>query len=563
MDTENATIRNIAGIETEYGIMLVGNGRSDPFLASDIVLRAYPLVGQAAAPTAESFVPTWRAEDEEAEIIPPSQEGSPALPAEISDLMLGNGARLYIDHAHPEYSTPECVSPRQLVAADKAGEQLLTACMHAAKQASLLPHGCSILIYKNNGDYKNNSYGCHENYLVSRELFHDLVHRRIHRLFRTFLPFLVTRSLLCGAGKVGGENGTAPVGFQLSQRADFFEELIGLQTTQQRPLFNVRDEPHADATRYRRLHVILGDANMAEYSTYLKVGTSQLLLRMLEEEFFSLDLTLRDPLAAFQIVSRDLSFQKKLQLEAGSQMTALEIQRMYLEQARLYLNQRGGSEEEWQVWQTWAEVLEALPDHPEKLSVRLDWAIKLRILNHYLDNREGNWDQVATWQPVIEASEDPQTIKPLAKALGLDWEDYEQQRELYYGLRRLDLEYHDIRQDATQGEVGLFYRLQQHGAIERVVTDAEVARMRVDPPEQTRAWLRGQCIRHFGQKLILADWEYLRFSSRAQELHTTIVRLDDPSLNTATTWEPVWSQFQDSESFLEHCRTLPSMCQEM
>src|SRR5581483_11433419 len=304
MGDDGATVPKIVGIETEYGIMLVGDDAADPFLASDLLLSVYPLIERAAVPTAGSFAP-----GEQREELPPSQDVR-AFPALTTDFMLGNGARLYIDHAHPEYSTPECISPRQLVAADKAGEQVLAACMQEANRLAPLSPDRSILVYKNNGDYKDNSYGCHENYLLSQRLFTDLVQRPLHRLFRAFLPFFVTRTIVCGAGKVGGENGTAPVGFQLSQRADFFEELIGLQTTRQRPLFNLRDEPHADPARYRRLHVILADANMAEYSTYLKVGTAQLVLRMLEDDFFSPDLTLRDPLAALRIVSRDLSFLK-------------------------------------------------------------------------------------------------------------------------------------------------------------------------------------------------------------------------------------------------------------
>jgi Pup amidohydrolase len=559
MESKNKRIPKLVGTETEYGIMIVGGKQSDPFLASRRLLQAYALLKRTVVPYAASFSQRTQASTTQLPILTINPDkGRAVFPAEELDFMLDNGARLYIDHAHPEYSTPECLSPRQLVAADKAGEQLLSDCQQIVNDSHMLPQEQHILIYKNNSDYKNHSYGCHENYLLSHEFFTDLVYRRMHRLFRTFLPFFITRIIFCGAGKIGGENGTLPAGFQLSQRADFFEELIGLQTTQQRPLFNVRDEPHADPTRYRRLHIILGDANMAECSTYLKVGTAQLVLQMLEENFLSIDLTLRDPLAAIQIISRDLSFQKPLPLEEGTQITALEIQQVYLEQAQQYLKQKGGSAEEWEVWHSWDEALAALPGHPEKLSVRLDWAIKLRILNHYLESHNSDWKQVAAWQPVIEAHEKPEAARAIARAAGLAWKDYDNQQALYFGLRRLDLEYHDIRQGASPEESGLFYRLQQHGIIERIITDEEITQMKNDPPENTRAWLRGQCIRRFGQELITADWESLSFSGPPdQEKQRLCLRLDNPLASTAETWKLAWPQLKDSDRFLEYYSTRP------
>ena len=556
MKSEIARIPKLMGTETEYGIMIIGNKQSDPFLASERLLQVYPRLGREAIPyaTSSSLRRTPVSASQAPILTINSSKGEIVSLDEELDFMLENGARLYIDHAHPEYSTPECFSPRQLVAADKAGEQLLFDCQQVVNASHLLPQEQHILIYKNNSDYKNHSYGCHENYLLSQEFFTDLVQRRTHRLFRTLLPFFITRVIFCGAGKIGRENGTQPAGFQLSQRADFFEELIGLQTTQRRPLFNTRDEPHADPTRYRRLHVILGDANMAEYSTYLKVGTTQLVLQMLEEHFLSTDLTLNNPLAAIQMISRDLSFQKPLLLEEGTQITALEIQQIYLEQVQRYLEQRGGSADEWEVWHCWEETLAALPGRQEKLSVRLDWAIKLRILNHYLEAHESDWQQVANWQPVIEAHADQEAARAIGRAAGLAWEDYDKQYALYFGLRRLDLEYHDIRRGSLPEESGLFYQLQQRSIIERIVTDEEIIRMKNDPPENTRAWLRGQCIRRFGRGLVSADWEYLCFSMPPEQQNSPLfLRLDDPLSSTAEKWKLVWPQLKDLGNFIHYC----------
>ena len=380
-----------AGIETEYGIMILGADLPDPFVASQLLLGAYWQIGSSPVPCSSYYPSPTYAPSYDTATKQPSTEAENAPPASRSntgdrkrhrrkegeqsnqyphrtfstrgtDLMLTNGARYYIDHGHPEYSTPECLSPRLLVAADKAGERILAACQHWVNATNSLPPDRQLLVYKNNTDYKNNSYGCHENYLLSTELFNNLLYRKLHLIFRYLLPFFVTRIIFCGAGKVGAENHTDPAGFQLSQRADFFETLFGLQTTQQRPLFNTRDEPHADPARYRRLHVILGDANIAEFSTFLKVGTMQLILQMMEDGFIRTDLTLSNPLSAIQTVSRDLTFRQPLQMEDGRQMTAVEVQQVYLDLAQQYLEQKDGSDEQWEVWEEWQDALSMLPD---------------------------------------------------------------------------------------------------------------------------------------------------------------------------------------------------------
>jgi proteasome accessory factor A len=576
------SLAKIAGIETEYGVMILGSEQGDPFLAARLLLAAYRQVGGQAVPchasyatqsgydiystepaSAEAWVPPqpleiWsrtknKARRGQRERVQPPVYNPPVYGD--TSLMLANGARFYIDHTHPEYSTPECLSSHQLVAADKAGEQILAACQRQVNTSGALPAGQQLLVYKNNSDHLGNSYGCHENYLLSAELFNDLLYRKTHQIFRYLLPFLVTRPILCGAGKVGSENHTSAAGFQLSQRADFFEMLVGLQTTHQRPLFNTRDEPHADANRFRRLHMIVGDANMAEFSTYLKIGTTQLLLHMLEDGFIRADLTLNDSLNAAQSVSRDLTFRQPLQLEDGRRMTALEIQEIYLDLAHRYLEQTGGSEEQWDVWQEWADVLERLPDDWQALATRLDWAIKRRVLERYLDVHQLTWGEISAWQPIVETTLEPvlpQTSYPpwsarrepassdrlavaeeLTRQVGLAWKDYPRQREAYFDLRRFDLEYHDIRQETGAGEVGLFYRLQQRSGTERLLDDDEIEQMVVFPPPDTRSWLRGECIARFADTVVAADWSQLHFrTTERQYCPNYILNLPDLQMGT-------------------------------
>ena len=587
------SVPKIAGIETEYAIVVNGAEKSDPFSGSRLLLNAYLQRNEPAVPCLpynlarnSSFL-----SDED---IPSSEDGttdSPGIEAgarskqssavqwertihyaqqtllnDMTDIMLANGARFYIDHGHPEYSTPECLSPRLLVAADKAGERILAECQQWLNAAGILAEKQTIQVYKNNSDYSNNSYGCHENYLLSAQLFSDLLHHKMHRIFRYLLPFFVSRTVLCGSGKVGSGNGTAPVSFQLSQRADFFEELVGLQTTHERPLFNTRDEPHADPTRFGRLHVINGDANMSEFSSYLKIGTMQLILQMLEEDFIHEDLTLADPIHAFRTVSRDLSFREPLLLEDGRVMTAVDIQQVYLEHAGRYLEERDGSEEMWHVLGTWENVLSMLPDNWEKLATRLDWAVKKRLLERYLKAQGVNWEEVTAWQPIFEAPEQADIDKKKrAGDAGLQWKDYEKQRAIYFALRRLDLEYHDIRYNADHGEIGLFYRLQQRGAIERLLTDEEIEQRIKFPPPDTRAWLRGNCIAKFSQNLTSADWSGMHFhlSKQFADRPTQIfLDLSDPLMDTAAEFSEVWHQFETPGEIIEHRRPASQATQE-
>jgi proteasome accessory factor A len=269
-------VQKICGIETEFGIVLRGVGESNPVTASSLLINAYLSDLAVTATTAPKV--GWDFEDEspgnDARGISPMGAMAPEIETHLVNCVLTNGARYYVDHAHPELSTPECGDARSIVVFDKSAELILLRSMEAAKR--ILPEGQEIVVYKNNSDGKGNSYGCHENYLVSR-------HVPFVNLVRNLLPWFVSRQVFTGAGKVGTENGASPVDYQISARADFFEEEVGLETTLKRPIVNTRDEPHADAQKYRRLHVIVGDANLSEVATFLKLGTTALVLSMIED----------------------------------------------------------------------------------------------------------------------------------------------------------------------------------------------------------------------------------------------------------------------------------------
>src|SRR5437773_4875086 len=300
-------VPKVCGIETEYGVALRGASDANPVLASSMLINAY----------VEHRKVGWDFEDEspgrDARGFAREGAAPPEIETHLVNTVLTNGARYYVDHAHPEYSTPECADALELVCADKAGERILARSMQAARR--LLGSGQEIVVYKNNTDGKGNSYGTHENYLVDRSVpFSSLV--------RNLLPWFVSRQVFTGAGKVGSENGAAAVDYQISQRADFFEEEVGLETTLKRPIVNTRDEPHADPQAYRRRHVIAGDANLCEVATFLKVGTLAIVLAMIEDDFAAdLDLALASPVQAIRRVSHDISLTQPLQLANGKTMT--------------------------------------------------------------------------------------------------------------------------------------------------------------------------------------------------------------------------------------------------
>ena len=381
-------IPKVCGIETEYGIH-VANGDPNPIAASSVLINAY------ARDVARQQT-GWDFEDESPgnDARGYAREGSmpPQVETHLLNTVLTNGARFYVDHAHPEFSTPECADALECVRYDRAGELILIRSMEAADLST--PDGRRFVVYKNNSDRKGNSYGTHENYLMDRAA-------PFARIVAGVTPHFVTRQIYTGAGKVGSETAThdgRPVDFQLTQRAEFFEERVGLETTLKRPIVNTRDEPHADPHRYRRLHVIVGDANLAEVATFLKVGTTSLVLAMIEDDVVGdRDLDLADPVRAMHAVSLDRTFTHPLQMSDGSTATALAIQWELFTLARKYADDRGlacmGDEAVGEeVLRRWEAVLEGLETDPMSLARQLDWVAKLQLLEAYQDRHHCGWD---------------------------------------------------------------------------------------------------------------------------------------------------------------------------
>src|SRR5215210_860726 len=325
------------GTEVEYGVTVQGQPMANHMVASSQVVNAYA-VATARARRArwdfeeESPLRDARGFDMSRQVADPSQLTDEDMG--LANVILTNGARLYVDHAHPEYSTPEVTTPLDIVRWDKAGELVM---LDAARMAALVPGTQPIHLYKNNTDNKGASYGAHENYLMRRSTpFGDIV--------RHLTPFFVSRQVVCGAGRVGiGQDGREH-GFQVSQRADYFEVEVGLETTLKRPIINTRDEPHADPERYRRLHVIIGDANLSEVSTYLKLGSAALVLAMVEEGALDVDLAVDQPVSELHQVSHDWSLSHLLQLRDGRRLTAVQLQMEYCERARKFVEDRQGAD---------------------------------------------------------------------------------------------------------------------------------------------------------------------------------------------------------------------------
>jgi Pup amidohydrolase len=467
------------GTEVEYGISVVGQPLANPMVASSQVVNAY------ASATVRARRARWDFEEESPlrdargfdmsrQIADPSQLTDEDLG--LANVILTNGARLYVDHAHPEYSTPEVTTPLDIVRWDKAGEQVM---LDASRRAGQLPGGTAIVLYKNNTDNKGASYGAHENYLMRRSTpFADIV--------RHLTPFFVSRQVVCGAGRVGiGQDGREH-GYQISQRADFFEVEVGLETTLKRPIINTRDEPHADPEKYRRLHVIIGDANLAEVSTYLKVGTTALVLAMIEDRYLTRDLTVDGPVAALRAVSHDPMLKRTITLADGRTLTGVQLQLEYLDLAKKYVEDRLGADADEQtldVLARWESVLDRLERDPMLCAGELDWVAKLKLLEQY-------------------RSRD-----------GLEWDDAK--------LQLIDYQYSDIRP-----EKGLYNKLAAAGRIERLLDDAAVDAAMHDPPEDTRAYFRGRCLEKFAPEVAAASWDSVIFDLPGRESLQRVPTID-------------------------------------
>jgi proteasome accessory factor A len=385
-----------------------------------------------------------------------------------SNVFLENGARLYLDvGSHPEFATPECDSVEEVVAHDKAGERILEGLVGGAEER-LAEEGIrgEIFVFKNNTDSAGNSYGCHENYLVSR-------HKDFHRTVEVLIPFLVTRQIFLGAGKLAQTpRGTA---FSIGQRADHIWEGVSSATTRSRPIINTRDEPHADAERYRRLHVIAGDSNMSEYASFVKVGTMVALLQMIERDVVFRDLTLENPIRSIREVSHDLTCRRKIKLANGRELSALDIQWEYLDRAMRFARSPGFPPEVQRAIDRWEHLLTGLEKDPMTLTREVDWVIKHKLLESYSERR------------------------------GVPMSDPR--------LAMMDLSYHDVDRDR-----GLYYLMEKRGLVDKVVSDAKVADAVRNAPQTTRARLRGEFIKAAKAKKrdFTVDWVHLKLNDQAQ-----------------------------------------------
>ncbi|MEV4941784.1 Pup--protein ligase [Streptomyces zaomyceticus] len=387
-----------------------------------------------------------------------------------SNVFLRNGARLYLDvGSHPEYATPECDDVTELVTHDKAGERILEGLLVDAERR-LHEEGIAgdVYLFKNNTDSAGNSYGCHENYLVAR-------HGEFSRLADILIPFLVTRQLICGAGKVL----QTPRGavFCVSQRAEHIWEGVSSATTRSRPIINTRDEPHADAERYRRLHVIVGDSNMSETTMLLKVGATDLVLRMIEAGTVMRDLTLENPIRAIREVSHDTTGQRKVRLASGREASALEVQREYYEKAVDFVDRRGiRSGTVAQVLELWGRTLDAIEsERLDRIETEIDWVMKHRLIERY------------------RAKHNMTMSNPR--------------------VAQIDLAYHDIHRRR-----GLYYLLQKNGQAARICNDMKIFEGKSVPPQTTRARLRGDFIRRAQEQRrdFTVDWVHLKLNDQAQ-----------------------------------------------
>ena len=445
------------GSEIEFGITVRNDPDFDPISACVLLVNSYreDPVGEILWDyDQENPLADARGFQVDGEKYTPNQQENIAR-----NKTLMNGARYYVDHAHPEYSCPEVTNARDVVIHEKAGERIVEISRRGG--CSLLAPETPILIYKNNSDRKGNSYGCHENYLMDRRT-------SFKQVVEHLIPFMVSRQVFTGCGKVGSELRRHPCDYQISQRADFFETEVALDTMVKRPIINTRDEPHADREKYRRLHVIVGDSNMSEYTIYLRQGVTALVLAMIEDGAITRDLVLADPVRGIKTVSHDPSCQALLQLDTGRKLTAAQLQAEYVELAQDYATSHTLDPMTRDVLAKWAEVVDCLLRDPMELHDRIDWVIKKTLIENFMERR------------------------------GVDWSSPE--------VEMLDLQYHDSRP-----EKGLYHLLTRQGRVERIVEDREILEAIRKPPEDTRAYFRGECLRRYPNEVFGVNWDSISF----------------------------------------------------
>ncbi|PKW25332.1 depupylase/deamidase Dop [Phycicoccus duodecadis] len=474
------TVHRVMGIETEYGIVVPGDPQANPMVASGDVVTAYARSrGIRPARASWDYADEAPLRDARGFDMGRAQAHPTQLTDELEDptmanVVLTNGARLYVDHAHPEYSSPEVTTPRAAVTWDRAGELVMR---EAVERLATVPPGVNL--YKNNADGKGVSYGTHENYLMSRAT-------PFAAIVRHLTPFFVARQVMCGSGRVGIGVDSRTAGYQIAQRSDFFEVEVGLETTLKRPIINTRDEPHAVADKYRRLHVILGDCNHADVANLLKMGTTSLVLAMIEADAMGPDLTVRRPVGTLHEVSHDPTLKATLELADGRRLTAVELLWEYHDRAAAFVDERSGGAPDpdtAEVLHWWSVVLDKLGRDPMEARREVDWVAKLAVLEGY---RERD---------------------------GLGWADPR--------LKAVDLQWSDVRADR-----GIAHRLAATGRLEVLVDEAEVRRAVTEPPADTRAWFRGTCLARFPDDVVAASWDSVIFDVAGQRMLQRVPMLE-------------------------------------
>jgi proteasome accessory factor A len=488
------TVRRVQGSEVEYGIAVTGQPHANPMVASTHVVNSY------AAAHGLTRRARWDFEEEnplrDARGFDLSRDA--ADPSQLTDedlglanIILSNGARLYVDHAHPEYSSPEVTNPRDVVVWEKAGEAVMRM---GAELAGRLPGAYPIVLYKNNVDNKGASYGSHENYLMARDVPFDTIVEQL-------TPFFVSRQVITGAGRVGQRQDGSVHAFQVSQRADYMEVGVGLETTLKRPIINTRDEPHADPKKYRRLHVILGDANCSEIAIYLKHGMTSLVLAMIEAGELTDVPQLANPVQALHDISHDPTLKAVAELFDGRTITALDLQGQYLAAAQAFVGRHGSDEQTDDVLTRWESLLDRLATDPHECARELDWVAKLGLLERYRDRD------------------------------GLDWD--------HAKLHLVDLQYHDVR-----AEKGLYHSLVRSGRMDRLIADDEVKDAVATPPIDTRAYFRGMCLARFAPDIAAASWDSVIFDLPGHD-----------SLQRVPTMEPLRGTKEHVGALFDRCES--------
>ncbi|MBG01248.1 MAG: proteasome accessory factor PafA2 [Acidimicrobiaceae bacterium] len=491
-------VEKICGIETEYSIIHKGVSDPNPILASSMLITSYVQESPSNFDNGIADSVVWDFQDEmpsnDARGFTPIGSLPPIVETHLVNAVLTNGARFYVDHAHPEMSTPECPNALEVARYDRSGELILKEAMKAVN--ALLPEDQEIVVYKDNSDGKGNSYGCHENYLMDRNTpFGDIISHGI--------AHFITRQIFTGSGKIGCEvPGSDPdsIQYQITQRADFFEEEVGLETTLKRPIINTRDEPHSDADRYRRLHVICGDANMSEVATFLKVGSTCFVLAMIEDGFIKEDFIFENPVQSMKEISYDLTLSQPILRNTGESITALEVQQYLFERAKEYAliggNEYVGGTIGEQILEKWEEILIGLENDPDSLHSQIDWIAKKRLLDVFCDRHNLSYFDAKS--------------------------------------RSLAVQYHDLREDSSVfNKLGMKY----------YSDNEEVSRGVSQPPEGTRAYFRGRCLQKWPEQIVSANWDSVVFS------------LDDTTIRRIPVLDPLKGTYNDVAEIIEECAT--------